>query len=133
MPRVALDWHLTPLDVASVAGLVQIVGSEIEAFGLGRVEVAAWLHGKAGWQTDPLISAHPIGGYHHMGTTRMADDPRRGVTNAWGRVFGVENLYIVGSSVFPTSGWANPTLTVVALALRTSDQISSRLARSVAA
>lgn len=133
MPRVALDWHLTRLDVDSVAGLVDILAGELAARGLGRIEAAQWLRDSAAWQTDALISAHPIGGYHHMGTTRMATDPRRGVTDAWGRVFGVENLYVVGSSVFPTSGWANPTLTVLALALRTSDRISSRLARAAAA
>jgi choline dehydrogenase-like flavoprotein len=48
-------------------------------------------------------------------------------------VFGVENLYVVGSSVFPTSGWANPTLTMLALALRTGERISARLARAAAA
>jgi choline dehydrogenase-like flavoprotein len=79
------------------------------------------------WRSDPLISAHPIGGYHHMGTTRMANNPRRGVTNSFGQVHGVENLYIAGSSLFPTSGWANPTLTLVALALRTGDHIARRV------
>lgn len=133
MPRVALDWHLTPLDIASVAGLVEIVGNEIAGLALGRVEPASWLRESGGWRTDPLISAHPIGGYHHMGTTRMANDPRHGVTDCWGRVFGVENLYVVGSSVFPTSGWANPTLTMLALALRTGERIAARLARAAAA
>jgi choline dehydrogenase-like flavoprotein len=133
MPRVALDWHLSRLDIESVVGLVDLLGAEIQAHGLGRVEAARWLRDGGAWQTDLQISAHPIGGYHHMGTTRMADDPRRGVTDAWGRVYGVENLYIVGSSVFPTSGWANPTLTVLALALRTSDRISTRMARRAAA
>ena len=58
----------------------------------------------------------------------MADDPRHGVTDGFGRVFGLDNLYVAGSSLFPTSGWANPTLTIVALALRTADHISQRLA-----
>ena len=58
-----------------------------------------------------------------MGTTRMADDPRHGVTDAAGRVHGLANLHIAGSSLFPTSGWANPTLTIAALALRTADAI----------
>lgn len=133
MPRVALDWHVSRLDIDSVAGLVQIVGSEIEGLGIGKVEAADWLRSSLCWQTDPLISAHPIGGYHHMGTTRMAGDPRHGVTDGWGQVFGVDNLYIVGSSVFPTSGWANPTLTVLALTLRTGDRMAMRLSRPIAA
>jgi choline dehydrogenase-like flavoprotein len=58
-----------------------------------------------------------------MGTTRMHPDPGRGVVDADGRVHGVANLYIAGSSVFPTSGSANPTLTIVALALRLADHL----------
>jgi choline dehydrogenase-like flavoprotein len=68
-----------------------------------------------------------------MGTTRMARDPRRGVTDADTRVHGMGNLYVAGSSLFPTSGWANPTLTIVALALRTADEVSRALSRGAAA
>ena len=62
-----------------------------------------------------------------MGTTRMHADPRRGVVDADCRVHGIANLYIAGSSVFPTSGSANPTLTVVALALRLAEYVRHRL------
>jgi choline dehydrogenase-like flavoprotein len=55
---------------------------------------------------------------HHMGTTRMSREPRTGVVNRDCRVHGVDNLYLAGSSVFPTAGHANPTPTIVALALR---------------
>jgi choline dehydrogenase-like flavoprotein len=131
VPRLALDWRTTELDVRSVAVLVDSLGHELRRLGLGRVEPADWLaEPSQGWRTDPLISAHPIGGYHHMGTTRMSHDARTGVTDAYGRVHGVENLYVAGSSVFPTSGWANPTLTIVALTLRTVDRLSSALRRS---
>ncbi|HEY0647219.1 GMC family oxidoreductase [Phenylobacterium sp.] len=134
VPRLALDWRTTALDIDSVAGLVDALDRELRRLGLGRVEASDWLSDPAsGWRTDPLISSHPIGGYHHMGTTRMSDDPRTGVTDPSGRVHGVQNLYVVGSSVFPTSGWANPTLTIAALALRTSDTVSERLARVHAA
>jgi choline dehydrogenase-like flavoprotein len=130
MPRAKLDWHLSELDVRSVDVLVQSLGEELARLGLGRVEPAAWLAEPAGgWKTDPLVSAHPIGGYHHMGTTRMADDPRHGVTDGKTRVNGIGNLYVAGSSLFPTSGWANPTLTIVALALRTADEISSAMGK----
>ena len=116
-----------------MAGLVDILAVELRRLGLGRVEAAEWVRERSGWRTDPLISAHPIGGYHHMGTTRMSADPRRGVTDAHGRVHGVENLYVVGSSVFPTAGWANPTLTIAALTLRTSERIAAALTRAAAA
>lgn len=134
LQRIKLDWRLSPIDVHSVAVLVETLRDELRRLGLGRVEPSEWLSDPAGgWRTDPLISAHPIGGYHHMGTTRMASDPRRGVTDGDTRVHGLGNLFVAGSSLFPTSGWANPTLTIVALALRTADKISNGLRRPSAA
>ena len=128
MPRVALDWRLSAIDVDSVSGLVRSLGRESQRLGLGSVEAASWLaNSEKRWVSDELISAHPIGGFHHIGTTRMASDPRRGVTDGWGRVHGLPNLHIAGSSLFPTAGWANPTLTILALALRTADRISGEL------
>ncbi len=58
-----------------------------------------------------------------MGTTRMADDPKEGVVDRNGRVHATANLYIAGSSVFPTAGASNPTLTIVALALRLAEHL----------
>ncbi|MFL6778172.1 MAG: FAD-dependent oxidoreductase [Sphingomicrobium sp.] len=131
MPRVALDWRLSGLDVDSVAGLVASLARESHRLGLGMVEPAGWLaNPDKRWVSDELISAHPIGGFHHIGTTRMASDPRHGVTDGWGRVHGVPNLHIAGSSLFPTAGWANPTLTILALALRTADRIAGELQSS---
>ncbi|HYH19627.1 MAG TPA: GMC family oxidoreductase [Azospirillum sp.] len=124
VPRVDLHWRLTELDKHSVRVLVAAMGTEMRALGLGHVVPAAWLEDPAvPWRTDPLISAHPIGGYHHMGTTRMADDPSRGVVDRDGKVHGLENLFVAGSAVFPTSGWANPTFTLLALALRLGDHL----------
>jgi choline dehydrogenase-like flavoprotein len=128
MPRATLDWRLSSIDVDSVSGLVASLDRESQRLGLGRIEPASWLSDPdKKWVNDELISAHPIGGFHHMGTTRMASDPRRGVTDGWGRVHGLPNLHIAGSSLFPTAGWANPTLTILALALRTADRIAIEL------
>ncbi|PWG02698.1 FAD-dependent oxidoreductase [Sphingosinicella humi] len=123
MPRVALDWRLSEIDTRSVAVLIDVLGGELKRLELGRVEPAPWLKDR-GWRFDPLISSHPIGGYHHLGTTRMGSDPRTSVTDGDGRVHGIGNLYVAGSSLFPTGSWANPTLTIVALALRTADRIA---------
>lgn len=128
VPRVALDWRLSEIDVRSVRVLVEALERELKRLGLGRVEPEEWLQGSE-WETDPLISSHTIGGYHHMGTTRMGSDPRSSVTDGQGRVHGIGNLYIAGSSLFPTGSWANPTLTIVALALRTADHVSRELRR----
>jgi choline dehydrogenase-like flavoprotein len=128
LPRVALDWRTNALDVRSVERLVAALDRELRRLTMGKVEAADWLSDpKGGWRTDPLVSVHPIGGYHHMGTTRMSEDPRKGVVDADGRVHGVDNLYVLGSSVFSTSGWANPTLTIAALAMRTSDRVAQAL------
>lgn len=119
MPRAALDWRLSAADKHSVAAITQALDGELRRLGSGQVEPAPWLSdGHAEWPVDPTVSNHPIGGYHHMGTTRMSIDPAQGVVDAECRVHGYENLYVAGSSVFPTSGWANPTLTILALALR---------------
>jgi choline dehydrogenase-like flavoprotein len=127
MPRVKLDWRLCEQDVHTACELVAAVSRAFERRGLGRLEPAEWLEGGSrAWQFDPVVSAHPIGGFHHMGTTRMADDPRQGVTDREGRVHGIDNLYVAGSSLFPTGGWANPTLTILALALRTAERIAAR-------
>ena len=68
------------------------------------------------------------GGWHHMGTTRMHDDPAHGVVDRDCRVHGIDNLYIAGSSVFTTAGSGTPTMTVVALALRLVDHLREQLA-----
>ena len=94
---------------------------ELQRAGIGR------LHSALGRESDPWPSGLR-GARHHMGTTRMHPDPRRGVVDANGRVHGIANLYVAGSSVFPTSGAANPTLTIVALALRLAEHVGRELA-----
>ncbi len=83
----------------------------------------------AAWVTDtkPIGEADLSGNYHFIGATRMSPDPRDGVVNANCKVHGVDNLYVAGCSVFPTGGHANPTLTIVALAIRLADHLRSRL------
>jgi choline dehydrogenase-like flavoprotein len=134
MPKLALDWRFSALDKRTLRVVATQLGAELESAGAGRVEVEPWLEDDAvPWATDPLIGNHSIGGYHHMGTTRMASDRRAGVVDATCRVHGVENLYVAGSSVFPTSGWANPTLTILALALRLGDYLETKEMTSSAA
>jgi choline dehydrogenase-like flavoprotein len=128
MPRLALDWRFSELDKRTLRLVAAGLGAELERAGVGRVELEPWLTDEATpWLTDPLIGNHPIGGFHHMGTTRMSSDRRAGVVDASCRVHGVANLFVAGSSVFPTSGWANPTLTILALALRLGDHLEARV------
>jgi len=69
-----------------------------------------------------------LAGHHHMGGTRMSDDPQKGVVDRDCRVHGMRNLYVGGSSVFATSGQCNPTTTIVALAARLGDHLSRVIA-----
>lgn len=128
VPQADLDWRLSALDKRSVSVLADTLDKEFQRLGLGRVRTQSWvLDGTTTWPVDPTVSNHPIGGYHHMGTTRMATDPKHGVVDADARIHGIANLYVAGSSVFPTAGWANPTLTIIALSLRLADHLQARL------
>ncbi len=133
LPQIALDWRFCDTDKRSLRVLMSALDGELRRLSLGRAEASPWLSEEGvPWEMDPLISNHPVGGYHHMGTTRMAASPRQGVVDADCRVHGLGNLYVAGSSVFPTGGWANPTLTILALALRLGDSLSRSIRRSPA-
>ncbi len=69
------------------------------------------------------------GGCHNMGVTRMSANPADGVTNRWGQSHDIANLFVSDGSVFVSSGAANPTLTIVALAIRQADHIAERMSR----
>jgi choline dehydrogenase-like flavoprotein len=108
--RLVLDWRIDGEVTASVLRLQRLLAERLEQTGLRRLENP---------ESEPTFTDAS----HHMGTTRMSDDPRNGVVDRDGRVHGVDNLYVAGSSVFPCSGHANPTLTVVALALRLAQHL----------
>jgi choline dehydrogenase-like flavoprotein len=92
---------------------------------MGLGHVYSYAHADARPKTAPSGSFPELwGGHHHMGTTRMHDDPRFGVVDRECRVHSLENLFVAGSSVFPTGGYANPTLTLLALALRLGDRLT---------
>jgi choline dehydrogenase-like flavoprotein len=122
MPRAVLDWQLTELDKRSIRTYYKVLGQEIGRSGVGRVQLRDWL-----LSDDHSWPAFLSGGWHHMGTTRMHVDPKKGVVDANCRVHGFGNLYVAGAAVYPTAGSANPTLTLVALSLRLSDHLRSRI------
>jgi choline dehydrogenase-like flavoprotein len=122
MHRIALNWRLSQIDKRNVNRTLALFGAEVGRAGIGRLKI---LHGEdeAGWPADTA------GGWHLMGTTRMSNDPKRGVVDRDCRVHGVSNLYIAGSSVFPTAGGATPTLTLVALTLRLARHLKGTVLR----
>jgi len=126
-----LDWQLSAIDKHTVRQLALALGRQLEHSGMGKVRTMDWLEDHSTeWPVDPTVGNHPIGGYHHMGTTRMSANPARGVVDAHCTVHGLANLHIAGSSVFTTGGWANPTLTILALARRLARHIDLELAKS---
>jgi choline dehydrogenase-like flavoprotein len=118
--RVELDWRLSEMDRRTVRIGTELMAGEMARCGLGQAVLEPALGEEAGDWEATLDT-----GFHQMGTTRMSNSPSCGVVDSQCRVHGVENLYIAGSSVFPTGGWANPTLTIVALALRLADRLQS--------
>jgi choline dehydrogenase-like flavoprotein len=121
MRRVQLDWQFTDIEKHSVIRALELLGAELGRTGLGRLRIEIDDDPKS-WPADLA------GGWHHMGTTRMSDDPARGVVDRNCLVHGMDNLYVAGSSVFTTAGSGTPTMTLVALAMRLTDHLREQLA-----
>jgi len=124
VPKLRIDWRVCPEDTESIAASYRHMRSVFS-----NTKVAAITYDDD-TLNESVRQASAVGG-HHIGTARMSDDPRQGVVNPQCRTHDVENLYIAGSAVFPTSGSANPTLTIVALAIRIADHLKTSLRRCV--
>lgn len=125
MPRLKIDWRITDLDLASLEKSYGLLARELQLRGAGKLDFdRKTLADKA--------KRHGIVGGHHIGTTRMSVAPQDGVVDPDCRVHGVGNLYVASASVFPTSGQANPTLTLLALTFRLAEHLGrSGLSRPV--
>jgi choline dehydrogenase-like flavoprotein len=114
-PRAHVIWRWRERDQRSLEQARRILARDLEGAGVGRIVPIP------GTTLDP--NAH-----HHLGATRMHRDAHQGVVDENCRVHATSNLFVAGSSVFPTAGCANPTLTIVALALRLADHLGRALA-----
>lgn len=119
VPRANLHWELTALDKRSVRKIFHILSRQFGIASLGRIKLMDFLQD----ENDDTFPDSTNGGWHHMGTTRMSNDPKKGVVNADCRIHGISNLFIAGSGCYATSGAPNPTLTLTALSLRLSDHL----------
>jgi choline dehydrogenase-like flavoprotein len=115
--RIRLDWRLTETDKRTATRALDVAAHEFGRIGLGRTRIRLDFANGAGWPSDMR------GSNHHSGTARMSNSAKTGVVDSNCRVHSMENLYVAGSAVFPTTGYANPTLTIVALALRLADHL----------
>jgi choline dehydrogenase-like flavoprotein len=115
-PQARLEWHLSAEDTESLWRNATELKAAIEAAGIGRVVLPEGVE-RERWRE------RIIGAPHHIGTTRMSADSKLGVVDEHCRVHSVENLFVAGSSVFPTAGYANPMFTIISLALRLADRL----------
>ena len=118
VPRATLNWQLHPFDATGVGRLAELLGRLLGVAG-ARLRLLDF----EGRFREGRVSSQA----HHLGTTRMSADPADGVVNADLRCHDLDNLYVAGSSVFPSFGFANPTLTIVALSLRLGRHLANRL------
>lgn len=123
IPRANLFWALSPIDKKTVFTINKLLGQQIGAAGIGRVKLKEFL-----LDGDVQLPDYTSGGWHHLGTTRMSDDPKHGVVDANCKIHGIDNLYVAGSSCYTTGGAVNPTLTVVAISLRLANHIKEKMA-----
>lgn len=112
LPQIDIHFSFSERDLTAMQDLVREIKSVITAMNFKLLGSVCLL---------------PIGrNTHDMGTCRMGDNPSNSTTNRYGQVHGIQGLFVAGNSVIPTSGAANPTLTTVALAIRTADYISNK-------
>lgn len=122
MNRIALDWRLSGIDKDEIRTAHRLIAAEVGRANFGRMRIELP-------EEEEILLEGGGGGNHHMGTTRMSDDPKRGVVDVDCRIHGLRNIFIAGSSVFPSCGYSNPTLTIVALAIRLADHLAGLMAK----
>jgi choline dehydrogenase-like flavoprotein len=122
MNRAKVNWRIAEIERATARYFNTLIAGELKQLGLGQAKAEPWLTSNM-----PIGNEDLYGTYHHIGATRMSKDPHDGVVNENCRAHGVSNLYFGGCSVFPTGGHANPTLTIVALAIRLADHLRAQL------
>jgi choline dehydrogenase-like flavoprotein len=137
MPRLELDLRISEQESRGIKIMGEVIGAELARLGLGRLRLYDWLEkigdglwsdAYAGSETAERFRTFELWGHHHHGTTRMASDPRKGVVDGNCKVHGIDNLFVAGSSTFPVPGSGNPTISIVAFALRLADHLQTRLA-----
>lgn len=123
MPRAMLNWELTSLEKNSLRMINTIIGQEVGRVSMGRVKLYDYLQNEKD-ESWPIFTG---GGWHHMGTTRMSEDPKNGVVDPHNKIHGLSNLYVAGASCYVTAGAVNPTLTLIALTIRLSDHLKDKI------
>jgi hypothetical protein len=125
MPIVEMDWRIDGREIETLATIGELVARYLEREQLATVRLDAALVGR-----DPGLTKQFGDYYHQMGMARMAATAAEGVVDRNLKVFGTDNLHVAGAAVYPSTGFANPTFTAMALGVRLADAI--RAGRSAA-
>lgn len=117
--RIIISWNLSEENKRSAWKAFDLLAREVGKLAIGRLRVLKERESRL-WESQLGF------GHHHMGTTRMANSVKQGVVDSNQKVFGTNNLYVGGSSVFTTGSHVPPTLTIVALTIRLANHLSRR-------
>lgn len=119
--QTVLDWQLQEQDIRTIKYASSLFVSELGRKNIANIKLVD-LRADNDWINNSIS-----GGSHHMGTTRMSYSEHTGVVDSNCKVFNFDNFYVAGSSVFPSSGYTNPTLTIIALAYRLADHLLKKI------
>ena len=122
IPKPILNWQKKTLDRKTVMKSIEVFNQWLLEIDAGRIQLDDWLINQKNYPTNDELA-----GYHHMGGTRMSKDSKSGVVDENLKVWGINNLYVCGSSVFPRGGTCNPTLSIIHFSLRLGDYLNKIL------
>lgn len=124
MPRTRLNWTVSDHELHSLRAFLRVAAQSFERAGFAKVQIP-----KGFFEDDALVRSLCSDSYHHMGGTRMAASPSDGIVDTDLKLHGIANGYVCSASVFPSSGFSNPTHTVLALAVRLAGRLTRELGK----
>lgn len=121
MPRIRLNWTISDLTIRTIRTMALLIKTEFERTSFARVVLEPWVQNPG---VDPRRWLGDV--FHQAGGLRMANTKEEGVVDADCKVFGIDNLYVASSAVFPTSSFSNPTMTIIALSIKIAETVERR-------
>jgi len=122
VPKICLHWIISDMTIETIRKTALLVKSEFESTNIGKVILEPWVEDGA---VNPSCLLTDV--YHQCGGLKMAASDKDGVVDSSCKVYGINNLYVASSAVFPTSSFSNPTMTIIALSIRICRTIEERI------
>ena len=120
MPLVDVHWKIAGSELETIAYFTEQVRDALREADIADLEIEPSLIAR-----DPRYLESAADTYHQMGGARMGRDPEHGVVDSDLRMYGIDNLYVAGGAVMPSSGFPNVTLTSIALGIRLCDHLAA--------